>query len=184
MTVQDLSPRLVQQLRAQPNGIERLAAAAQRRPGVVNPLPGGLEAIRRQVGAQEPWWWWRDLLSAVAMVESRGDANAVSPTGALGPYQLTSWIYEHPVVINPFRWDQATVRAATTLRDLYRRARGVAGPLEDPLAIALEAWKEGWRGRTASTTRAARARQYRDRVFSVLDTLPDWWVEPPGEQMP
>lgn len=62
------------------------------------------------------------LLQAVISIESAGQVFAVSDTGALGPLQLTRYIYyDISPPINPFDPQQAVGRAAEHLKDLISR---------------------------------------------------------------
>lgn len=174
-----LTPEQVFHLRKQ--GVSVIAEAAGRTPGVVQPMPGGLPAvyahIQRLVGENT----WAELLAAVVYEESKGDQQAVSPTGALGPLQLTKYIYgpdSDGGLINPFRWRDSLNRAFLILEGYWSRAFVNGGRPEgaSPLEFALAAYKEGWRGAWRPETQQ-RGKDYADRVMRHFRKLgdPDQW---------
>jgi len=170
MSVSTLTPAEVIALRRQ--GVSAVARAAQRHPGGFHTLPGGVPVLSSLVGAYVRVPWWRALLTAICWVESKGDPQAVSTTGALGPMQLTSSLYYYTKPsINPFQWGPALRRAVAVLQGLYQRAEGVAEPGEDAIDIALAAWKEGWDG----SQRPERQKVASHFVTEVRETLDEWF---------
>ena len=172
MNVTQLSPADISRLRQE--GVDVIAAAVGRVPGVVYPILGGIETVYALVGAYEPQQRWCRLLSAVAWVESKGDDLAVSPTGALGPLQLTVSIYGddsgYPA-INPFRWEEALARAKVVIHGYWARAsRGEGIDGLQPLLMALAAYKEGWRGALRPETRE-RGLAYAWKVVGFHEAL-------------
>lgn len=61
------------------------------------------------------------MLSAVKQVESGGNAKAVSPKGAMGPFQFMAPTAAEMGVTNPFDEDQAAPAAAQLLAQNYQR---------------------------------------------------------------
>jgi hypothetical protein len=99
-------------------------------------------------------------LQRVAQIESSGRANAVSPTGAKGPFQFVSGTARRYGLVNPFDWGQSAQAAARltadnaaylkkalgrdpTLGELYlahqQGAAGAARLLSDPQQLAANA---------------------------------------------
>lgn len=157
----------IKALRSQ--GVGKLAQVIGVVPGHARPLSGGISTILGIVRAIVPDHRLADLLAAIAWCESKGDHTAISVAGALGPYQLTSFLYDDPTPINPFQWGAATRRAAEVFSHYLTKARTVA-PGQDPYRVALQAWKEGWRGRL-DPHRQQRANVYADQVLGELRKL-------------
>jgi|SaaInlStandDraft_4_1057021.scaffolds.fasta_scaffold74024_2 hypothetical protein len=163
MDIQFLSPAEIYGLRKQ--GIRVVAEAAGSVPGVVHPVKGGIRTLHGALSTVIDVDWL-DVLAAVAWVETKGDAMAVSPTGALGLFQLTQPIWwETEPALNPFDWRASSRRARDVLEGYFNRAEGSSG---DPLGVALRAYKEGWVGAKRHPDRAAT---YHEAVLQAMASL-------------
>lgn len=106
-----------------PSKAAALASYAQHRAGCALFEDDGnvAESARRaarQAGV-EP-----ELFEAVVLTESGAHAHRISPTGAMGPAQLTASTARMLGVSDPFAPDQATQGGARYLRQLLERYRG------------------------------------------------------------
>ena len=178
MDVTQYTPAQVKDLRSR--GVLAVGAAAGREPGTYIEHPDGIRGVRLEIDSRLPGdipsrSWWLKLLTAIVWEESHGDTRAVSETGALGAFQLTSFIYgEDPgkrySAINPFQWGPAQIRAREEMRSLMRRAHAEPGPQSQALRNALAGWKEGWSG-SRREDRRPRGLAYADRVISIMSSL-------------
>lgn len=178
MEITEYTPLQVRHLRGR--GISATARAAGRNPGGFHEHPGGLPGVIGEVNANLPpdtpnRGWWIRLLSAICWEESHGDSHAVSKTGALGPFQLTKFIYGEDAgkgysAINPFQWSAAQQRARAEMNSLLRRASAETSTNEAALHRALRGWKEGWVG-SQKADRKQRGINYADRIIATMNTL-------------
>ncbi|NUR12358.1 MAG: transglycosylase SLT domain-containing protein [Bradyrhizobium sp.] len=105
------------------------AAAA----GKAGQLSGDADSIVTQAAARHGVS--AAYLKRVAMIESSGNASAVSPTGAKGPFQFVSGTARRYGLANPFDWGQSADAAARLTADNAAYLRKVLG--RDPTAGEL-----------------------------------------------
>ncbi len=97
---------------------------------LAGPYLGAIESAAQKTGLSPL------LLAAVLHVESRGQAQAVSAVGAIGPMQLMPVTALRVLHVNPWRVQQNILGGATFLQDLIRKFHG-------NLTLALEAYNAG-----------------------------------------
>ena len=125
------------------------------------------------------------VLSAVQAVESGGNVNAVSPKGAVGPFQFMPATAQQ-YGIDPRNPDQAAHGAARMLADLSSKYQG-----DLPRMLAGYNWGQGNVDRKGLDNAPAETRNYIQKVSGKMEADPsasmDWLrrrglVDPPSTQ--
>ena len=106
------------------------------------------------------------LLEAVMQAESSGNLNAVSPVGALGPFQLMPGTARELGVTDPRDLDQAATGAARYLQQQLNRF----GSLDS--ALAAYNWGPGNLSKKGYDARPTETRNYVNKVLGSLGASP------------